>query len=168
MDFIKVGHVMNTHGIKGELKIKPLTDSVERFGEDILFYLGRKKDPVHITSFRDYKGLVYLRFKEFDHINQVLSYKNEYLYVEEKDRYPLEEGKYYIDDLLGCDIFDGEGKKIGVLKDVLTHSVHPIYEVNDGKGQIFYIPGVKEFVKKIDLENQRIIVQLIEGIRDED
>ena len=168
MDFIKVGHVMNTHGIKGELKIKPLTDSVDRFGEDIVFYLGRKKDPVHITNYRSYKGLVYLRFQEFDNINQVLLYKNEYLYVEEKDRYPLEEGKYYIDDLLESDILDEEGNKMGVLTDVLTHSANHIYEVKDLKGQIFYIPAVKEFVRKIDPENHEITVELIEGLRDED
>ncbi|MDD7383790.1 MAG: ribosome maturation factor RimM, partial [Peptoniphilaceae bacterium] len=94
MEYIVVGHIQNTHGIKGELKIKPLTDYIERFEEDVNYFLGDKKVKAKIESFRFYRGLVYLKFTDFDNINQVLPFKGQYLYVEKSDRFEIDDGRY--------------------------------------------------------------------------
>ena len=83
MEYIAVAEVLNTHGIKGCLKMRPLTDNIERFDEDICYYLGDKKVKVTIQNYRMYKGFLYVDFEEFNDINEVLGFKKQFLYIDE-------------------------------------------------------------------------------------
>ena len=162
MDYIKVGKIANTHGVRGELKIQSLTDYDERFSGKHSYYIGKEKKEVHIKSFRNHKGMLITAFDEFDNINQCEKYKGDYLYVSKEDRFDLPEDSYYIDDLIGFSVLY-KGEKIGVLKEIQTSYVNDIYIVDTPKGDIL-IPAVKEFILEINLENKEIIVDLIEGM----
>ena len=162
MDYIKVGKIANTHGVRGELKIQPLTDFEERFSEDHSYYIGEEKKEVHIKSFRNHKGMLIISFKDFDNINQCEKYKGDFLYVSKEDRYELPEDSYYVDDLIGFDVFE-EDEKLGVLKEIQTSYVNDVYIVKTSEGQIM-IPAVKEFILEVDLKERKILVELIEGM----
>ncbi|NMB15230.1 MAG: ribosome maturation factor RimM [Gallicola sp.] len=162
MDYIKVGKIANTHGVRGELKVQSLTDYDERFSEGHSYYIGEEKKEVHIKSFRNHKGMLIMVFEEFDNINQCEKYKGDFLYVSKEDRYELPEDSYYVDDLIGFEVLH-EGEKIGVLKEIQTSYVNDIYIVETPGGDIM-IPAVKEFILEINLEDKRIFVNLIEGI----
>ena len=96
MDYIQVGKIINTHGIKGELKIFPLTDNINRFDELMSVFIGDEKLKVNIEKVWYQKGIVIIKFKEFDDINQVLSYKDEYIYIDEEDKVQLPKDTYFI------------------------------------------------------------------------
>lgn len=162
MDYIKVGKVANTHGVRGELKIQSLTDYDERFSEEHSYYIGEEKKEVHIKSFKHHKGMLLMAFDEFDNINQCEKYKGDFLYVSKEDRFGLPEDSYYVDDLIGFEVYHA-GEKIGVLKEIQTSYVNDIYMVDTPKGDIM-IPAVKEFILDVDLEEKRITVDLIEGM----
>lgn len=164
MELIKVGQILNTHGIKGGLKIRPYTDFIDRFSEDITYYIGSIKNPVHIKSYREYKGLIYIDLAEYNDINDVIIFKGESLLISKEDRYELPEGLHYISDLIGLDVIDKNHGKIGVLKEVLETSANDVYLVDLGNNQEVLIPAVKEFVEDIDIENNIISVKLIEGM----
>lgn len=162
MEYIAVAEVLNTHGIKGCLKMRPLTDNIERFDEDICYYLGDKKIKVSIQNYRMYKGFLYMDFEEFNDINEVIGFKKQFLYIDEKDRYELKDGSYYIDDLVGLKAY-ANGEYIGELVEVISLYGNDVYRIkNDSIEHL--IPAVDEFIKKIDIENGLIDVVLIEGM----
>src|SRR5699024_3460264 len=164
MELIKVAQILNTHGIKGGLKIRPFTDFIDRFSEDITYYIDSENNPVHIENYRVYKGLVYINLKEYNDINDVLIFKGKNIYIDKKDRYELPEGLYYISDLIGFKIIDENDGEIGVLKEVLTTYANDVYVVDLGNSKEVLIPAVKEFIIDIDSQENKIFVKLIEGM----
>ncbi|WP_099203632.1 ribosome maturation factor RimM [Miniphocaeibacter massiliensis] len=163
MELIKVGYITNTHGIKGDIKIYPLTDYPERFDEKIDFYIEDEKTKVKIKKTRLHRGLVYVKLEGYNNINEVLKFKDKYIYINEEDRLELPEDIYYISDLVGMEIIDGD-KLIGVVKEVMSNQANDIYICEDKNKKEFMIPAVKEFIKNVDIKNGKIYTELIEGI----
>ncbi|WP_077367410.1 ribosome maturation factor RimM [Anaerosalibacter sp. Marseille-P3206] len=165
MDYIQVGKITNTHGIKGELKIFPLTDNINRFDELKSVFVGEAKTKVNIEKTWYKKDFVIIKFKEFDDINQVICYKDEYIYIDAEDKVKLPENAYFIFDIIGCKVVDIRGNSIGIVKDVMTNFSNDIYVVKDSKlGKEYLIPAVKQFVVDVDIEDKVITIEPIEGL----
>lgn len=165
MEYIKVGRIINTHGIRGELKVFPLTDNLDRFDDLKIVYIGNNKEKVEIEQVKYHKGLAIIKLKEFDNINQVLKFKDDFLYIDVEDKVELPEDHYFIFDIVDCNVYDTEGRKIGVVTDVLQYTSNDVYVVKDKeKNKEYLIPAVKEFVVDIDVENKKIIIDPIEGM----
>lgn len=160
-----MGKIVNTHGVKGELKIYPYTDDLDKFEDFEYFYVeGDGKKKYLIESARVHKNMVLIRLKGYEDINKVLGFINKNIYMERSDVEDDSEG-HYIVDLIGSEIYDDQGLLVGHLKDVLQNSAQDLYEiVKASDGQKFYLPVVDEFVKHIDIKNKKIIVHLIDGI----
>lgn len=165
MDYIKVGRIINTHGIKGELKIIPLTDNIDRFDDLKTSYLGDNKIKVEIDKVKYHKGFVIVKFKEYNNINDVIKYKDDFIYIDENDKVELPEDHYFIFDIVGCIVYDTEQNKIGKVTEVIQSVSNDVYVVKDIENYRDYlIPAVKEFVIEIDIENKTIIIDPIEGM----
>lgn len=165
MDYIKVGWIMNTHGIRGQLKVYPLTDDINRFSHLETVYLGKDKLKVEIEEVKYSKGLAIIKFKEFNDINEVLSFKENYIYIDEEDKMDLPDGSYYVFEIIDCVVFNTEGKKIGIVIDVIQSASNDIYVVkNFEEDKEYLIPAVKEFFVNIDIPNKKIIIDPIEGM----
>lgn len=163
MDYISIGKITNTHGIKGELKVYPLTDDIKRFDLLEKAYLGEEKIPVNLESVKYHKNLAILKFKEYNNINEVLDLKDYYIYVDEDGRVELPEGHFFIYEILDSQVFDLDENPLGFLRDIIQGPGNDVYLIKDGEKE-YLIPAVGEFVKKIDLENKRIYIQPIEGM----
>lgn len=163
MDYISIGKITNTHGIKGELKVYPLTDDIKRFDLLEKAYLGEEKIPVNLESVKYHKNLAILKFKEYNNINEVLDLKDYYIYVDEDGRVELPEGHFFIYEILDSQVFDLDDNPLGFLRDIIQGPGNDVYLIKDGEKE-YLIPAVGEFVKKIDLENKRIYIQPIEGM----
>ncbi len=165
MDYIKVGKIINTHGIKGEVKVFPLTDNIERFDALKKVYLGENKIEIEIENVKYHKGLAILKFKEFNNINDVLNFKDHFIYIDEKDKVELPKDHYFVFDLVGCIVYNTKGEKIGIVDEVLQYAANDVYVVKDEeKNKNYLIPAVKEFVIKVDINNKEIIIDPIEGM----
>lgn len=167
MEKVIVGQIINTHGIKGELKIKLSTDFVtERFQKNAHLYIDNHGEMLDMTvlSYRFHKGNVLVSFQDHQDINLVEKYKGCKLYAE-KNLELLEDDEYYIGDLIGCEVYNHHDF-IGVVQDVQLYDHHDIFVVQ-GKQKIM-IPYVDAFVKEINIDTKRIDVSLIEGFYDED
>ena len=160
-----MGKIVNTHGVKGEVKLYPFSDDLDQFEDFEYFYLeGEGKTKFIILSTRVHKNMVLVKFKGFDDINKVLEMIGKNVYIERKDVPDDGEG-HYIVDLIGCEIFDDQGEFIGHLEDVLQNSAQDLYVIRKvSDNQTFYLPVVDVFVKNIDIKNRKITVHLIEGI----
>lgn len=161
MDKIKVGKIINTHGLKGELKVLALTDDENRFNDLNEIYIENNK--YNIENVRYNKNFPMIKLKNYSDINDVLKFKDKYIYISEDDLVELEEDSYFIFQIKGLKVFTVDGLEVGIVKDVLTPGANDVYVVK-GKDKDHLIPAVKEFIEKIDLENGKIIIKPIEGL----
>ena len=167
MDNVIIGQIVNTHGIRGELKVKISTDFIEeRFkkGNHLIIDSHGQYIDMTVKSYRIHKGHILVLFEGYENINLVEKYKGCTL-LAKKDLDLLEEGEYYIGDLIGCEVYD-KGELIGKVSDVHLYDHHDVLVVK-GKKKIM-IPYVEAFVKDEDIDNKRIDVELIEGFYNDD
>lgn len=163
--YTAIGSITNTHGIRGELKIFPLTDNIERFDFLDHAYIGEEKTKVNIEKVRYHKNLVIIKFKEFNDINEVLKFKESYIYVDDDEKVVLPEDHFFIHDLLGSEVFDIDSNLVGTLVDVLKGSSQDVYVVKDmEKNKEYLIPSIKEFIIQVNIEDKKIIIDPIEGM----
>ncbi len=165
MEKVIIGKIVNTHGIKGELKIENRTDfSDVRFEKGATIFIDDQTFTV--ATHRVHKGYDLVSLEGYQDINKVEHLKGQLVYVL-KDEELLEEGEYYIDDLIDCEVYNND-ELIGPVIDVYDNTYQSILHV-DNNGQKVLIPYVEAFIKEIDIDGKRIDVSLIEGfINDED
>ncbi len=165
MKYTIIGKIINSHGIRGEVKVYPLTDDIERFSDLQRVYIGDSKKELGLKTVKYHKGFPIIGFNEFDDINQILHYKDQYIFVDDEDRITLPKDHYFIYDLVNCDVFDMSDQKIGYISDVIQNIGNDVYLVKDDiKNKEYLIPAVKEFIKDVDIENKRILIDPIEGM----
>lgn len=165
MDYTIVGKIINTHGIKGELKIFPLTDNINRFDFLKNAYIGEKRLSVQIEKVKYHKNFVILKLNGFNDINEVLSFKDNYIYVDEEGRVKLPENHFFIYDLVGCQVVDMESNILGTIKDVIQAYSNDVYVIKAVEGNKEYlIPAVKQFVIDVNIVDKKIIIDPIEGM----
>lgn len=155
-----VGRIIGTHGIKGELKVKSDT-SFDRFKIGNKLYI-EKQIPIIVNSVRIHKGMVLITVNDLKNINDVLEYVNKDIYVPH-DRSELKDGEYYYEDLIGLQCFNQINENIGVVNDLIEVPQGLILEIKK-ESKTFMVPYVKQFVKKIDLENKQMFIEEIEGL----
>lgn len=166
MEFIEVAKIVNSHGIKGSVKIYLLTNDFKRFKENSNFYID-KKIKVTVKSVKSLnKDYAIITFNEYDNINDILNFKNLSIFVDEKDVKILPKDEFYIYKLIGVNVYNQDDVFIGRVKDVLQTLANDVYQI-DYNGKDIYIPAVKEFIKAIDIENSFMKVNFIKGMLDD-
>lgn len=160
MNYIEVGKIVNTHALKGEVKIKSYS-SVDRFKVNNILYMGNEYVEVKIKSHRFTEGFHYCIFYNYEDINLILPFKNKFLYIKESDLEPLEEDEYYIKDLIDMKVYNEDKKYIGIVKDVTEYPANYMLEILKEDGKISLVPFRKEFIVDV---NEVIIIHEIEGL----
>lgn len=168
MAYIEIGKAINTHGLKGELKIDSWSDFDEvRYTPGNTVYLEKDGEAVPFTvkSYRPHKGFALVAFKELGDINAAEPYKGSIVLIDEKDRPDLPEGEYYFDELIGLMVEDEDGRHIGeVIAVEETNGAQDNLRVKRENNSDVLIPYVDEFIVKIDPEVKVITVHVIEGL----
>ena len=168
LDYFRVGVISNSHGVKGEVKVHPTTDDINRFKNLETVFLeenGNMKE-LHIKSVKFVKHMVVLGFEEFDNMNDILELKGMELYVDRENAIPLKEGEFYISDMIGADIITDDEKHFGTLKDVLKTGANDVYVVESDDEKEVLLPSIPECVLEKDLENKVIKVHIMDGLLD--
>ncbi|MDI9475950.1 MAG: ribosome maturation factor RimM [Natronincolaceae bacterium] len=161
---LRVGKIINTHGIKGDLKVLPLTDYMERFEELDWVYLDGNNEKFYIRNVKYMPTVVLLSFKGYEDINLVKKFRDRYLLIDESQRRDLPEDTHYIADIVGLDVYTVENKHIGKVKDIIQTGSNEVYVIEDENDKEIMIPAVKEFIIDIRLDERKIIIDPIEGM----
>jgi len=163
---LEVGQIVNTFGIKGFVKIYPFVNDINRFDDLKKIYVKTKnqENELEIEEVKYQKNMVLIKFKGIETPEDANKLRNAYVLIDRKDAIPLEEGEFFIADLLGLPVFLDTGEKLGVLDDIYNTGSSDIYVVKNELGKQFLLPYIDDVIKKIDLENSKIIVHLIEGL----
>lgn len=168
MKYIKIGKIINTHGIKGELKISSCSDfDAERYqkGNTVYIAYSEKYLPFQVQSFRTHQGYSLVSFQNALNINDVEQYKGCMIYMDAADRKPLGNGQYYRDQLLGLKAVDEEGHEIGnvsAVEETCPGQRH-LRVQREGKNDAL-IPYIPFFIKRVDLEQKCIVIHVEEGL----
>lgn len=162
--FLNVGQIVNTHGLKGEVKVLPLTEDVDRFNylEKVII------DDVerNIEGVKFQKDRVILKIEGIDSIEDAERYKQKYLTIPRERAIELPEDTYFIADLIGCKVYDTAGFEYGKVYDVIKTGSNDVYWVKGNKEVL--IPVLKEIVLEIDVENEKIVIRPVGEWQDED
>ncbi|WP_173916503.1 ribosome maturation factor RimM [Halobacillus sp. Marseille-Q1614] len=164
-----VGQIINTHGIKGEVKVRRITDFEERFKPGQLLYWVNDKNNVKeltVKSHRVHKGFDLLTFEGHSSINDVEQYRDGYLKVPKSEQEELGDHEFYFHEIIGSEVFLMNDEKVGEVKEILTPGANDVWVVRRHKQKDVLIPYIEQVVKEVDVENKRVIIDPIEGLLD--
>lgn len=166
MDFLEIGKIINTHGLKGEVKISVWTDAPDDF-ENLRYVLTKSGDEekrLNISGIKYQKNNIIVKFREINSIEDAQNYKNAVLYVPKSELGELPENVYYIADLIDSEIFSETGEKIGVLRDVFSTGSNDVYDIKRENAKNLLVPIIDGVVKSVDTDNKKIVIKIPEGL----
>jgi 16S rRNA processing protein RimM len=162
--FLLIGEVMKPHGVRGEVRVMPHTDVPERFTWLEIVYLGEKNpQPVAVETVRLHQNLVLLKLVGYDDRDAADSLRGQWLQVPMEEAIPLEEGEYYLFQLIGLAVYSDEGEHLGELTQVLETGANNVFVVSGGERDIL-LPDTDEVIVEIDFENGRLTAHLLPGL----
>lgn len=164
--FLQVGVISSTHGVRGEVKVFPTTDDKNRFKKlkKVILDTGKEQMPLEIEGVKFFKQFAILKFKGIDNINDIEKYKGRSLLVERANAVRLRKDEYFIADMIGMDVYTEDGAIFGKLTDVMETGANDVYVVETTKGQEVLIPAIKQCILEVDVEAGKMVVHLLEGL----
>lgn len=169
MNWFNVGKIVNTHGIRGEVRVISQTDFPEEryaIGNKLALFMPGSQKPEYliIASHRRHKNFDLLTFEHHPNMNDVEKYRDGILKVSEDQLGDLNEGEYYYHEIIGCEVVTLEGVGIGKVTEILETGANDVWTVSPEKGKPHYIPYIDDVVKEIDIDNKKIIIDALEGL----
>lgn len=163
---LQVGVISSTHGIRGEVKVFPTTDDVNRFKKlkTVILDTGKEQLTLEVQGVKFFKQFVIVKFKGIDNINDIEKYKGMSLYVERKDAVPLGQDEYYIADLIDMQVYLEDGTEFGVVTDVLETGANEVYVIDSKEHGEVLLPAIKQCVRSIDIESRKMTIHLLDGL----
>lgn len=162
--FLETGKITGTHGLKGEVRVQPWADSPEFLTEFDELYLDNGARKIVIISSRVHKGMLIMKIKGVDSIEDADRLRNRILYMN-RDDVELEDGAYFIQDLIGLDVIDDDtGERLGTLADVSETGANDVYHVRTGDGREVLIPVIPDVVREISLEDGCVRIFRMKGL----
>lgn len=165
-----VGVIVNTHGIRGDLKILSKTDFAEdRFAPGNQLYMVNEQTgeqlKVTVESFREQKGMYYIHLEGFNNINEVEKYKGWVLKITEEQQGELEDGEYFYHQIIDCEVVTDEGVVLGKITDILSPGANDVWVVKPyEKGKDILLPVIDPVILNVDIKQKKVLVHIIEGL----
>lgn len=166
VDYFEIGHIDNTHALKGELKVRNYSNNPKRF-EELSKILVDKKDgflEYEIENVRYQKEIVLLKLKEVDSIEEAEKLKGHSIYIKREDAQKLNEDEYYIADLIGSEVYEGD-TLLGILDNIFTAGAADVYVIKQKGKDDLLLPALKSVIIDTDVENKKIHVVVPEGLK---
>lgn len=169
MEWLNVGKIVNTHGVRGEVRVISRTDFPEKryaTGSKLGLFMPKSTEPLMLTveTHRKHKKFDLLTFENHTNINEVEHYRDGILKVSKDELQELGEHEFYHYEIIGCTVVDMEGIVIGKVTEILDTGANDVWEVKPEEGKPHYIPYIEDVVKEIDVANKKIIIDPLEGL----
>lgn len=165
-NYLRIGVITTTHGIKGEVKVFPTTDDINRFEylKEVFLDTGKEYLALEVEQVRYFKQLIILKFKGINNINDIEKYKGKDLLVSREEAIELKEDEYFICDLINSEVYTDEGNELGILTEVLTSAANDVFVVKTKDNKEILLPFIKQCIIDIDIGKKKIIVHLMDGL----
>lgn len=164
-----VGIIVNTHGIKGEVKVKRITDFPERFQVGNTLYVQKQEEkpiPLIVDGHRIHKQFDLLRFEGKHTIQDVEHMKGAYLKIKEEQLTALPDNEYYYHEIIGCHVYTITGENLGIIDSILSPGANDVWVVKNKEGKEILIPYIEDVVKDVHVHDKKVVIELMEGLLD--
>ncbi|MDU6114029.1 MAG: ribosome maturation factor RimM [Paeniclostridium sordellii] len=163
----KIGQIVKTQGLKGEVRVYSTTDDIYRFDDLNTFYIGKDFNTEYKAERVRYKGnLVIMKIKGIDSVEIAEKLKGKNIYVSREESRELEEDEFFIADMIGMEVYTVDNVYVGTLEDVLQYSANDVYVIKGEGDKEYLIPAVMKFVPEIDMEERKMVIDPIKGMLD--
>jgi 16S rRNA processing protein RimM len=168
VDYLRVGVITSPHGLRGDVKVFPTTDDVNRFKKLKKAYIdtGKEKMPVTVEQVRFFKNMVILKFKEMNRIEDCEPFRNKDILITRDQAVKLNPDENFIADLIGLKVLTDEGEEFGTVKDILQTAANDVYVIEGPEGKEYLFPSIKECILNVDLEAGTVTVHIMDGLLD--
>ena len=165
-EYFEIGQIVNTFGVKGMVKVNPFTDDISQFEKMKSILIDKKETLIEmqIEEVKYSKNQILLKLKGIETIEEAEKYRNCYLKLPREKAKKLPKDTYFIADLIGLDVYTEEGNFLGKVDDIYNSGASDIYVIKNELGKQILLPAIKEVIKQIDLEQEKIIVHLLKGL----
>jgi len=160
-EFITIGKVLASWGIKGKLKVEVATDLPQRFNPSSTVYINQQPMTIESTEWRKRKAII--KLGTVDSIEDAEKLRGQLIEIHHSQLHPLPEGQYYHFQLIGLEVRTTQGELLGNITEVLTTPSNDNYVVSGAKGEIL-IPAIEDVIKSIDLKKGRLVIEPLEGL----
>lgn len=165
MESILIGKIVNTHGIKGEVKVYPYTDDIDNLSKIKEVYFDEKLNDKHkVKSCKIQKNMLIIKLEGINIVEEAAKLKDTNLYIIKEDISDIED-TYYVEDLIGMDVIDEKEQVIGTITYVFNTGANDVYEIKTLDNKDIYIPAIKDVVKKVDVKNKKMYIEMMEGLQ---
>ena len=158
---LEIGKIVNTFGIKGEVKVYPYTDDINQFKKIKKVYINNEEKEIESVKF--HKNNVILKIKGIDNMTEAENLRDTVIEANRSNK-KLPENTYYIADLIDLDVYTDENNFLGKVKDIYNTGANDIYSIETPEGKEILLPAIKDVIKQIDIENKKIIVHILKGL----
>lgn len=169
-DFLAVGQIVGTHGVRGEMRINPWADSPEFLKQfKTLYYDAEGKSSVRVVSSRPHGNIVLMKLEGIDTVEAASAMRNKRLYMRRSDA-RLDDGVYFIEELIGCEVFDAddESRRYGKISDVSETGANDVWHITADDGREYLIPAIPSVVIDTDIKDNRVLIRPMKGIFDDE
>lgn len=165
---LRVGVITSTHGIKGEVKVFPTTDDMDRFNSLKKCILDMKKEQLEleVDGVKFFKQFAILKFKGYNDINDVQTFLKKDLLVSREHAVKLQPGEFFICDLIGANVVTDDGTELGELTDIIQTGANDVYEVTRKDHSQILLPSIPQCILHKDVENGVVTVHILKGLLD--
>lgn len=164
--FLETGKIVGTHGIKGMVRVQPWCDSGEFLKQFKSFYTDKNgENRLDVKSVQPHGNVVLMALEGVETIEAAEALRNKVIYIDRKDA-KLPEGRYFIDDLLGCAVFDADsGENLGEITDISPTGANDVWHITR-EGTEYLVPAIDEVLVQVDVENSKVTIRPLKGIFD--
>jgi len=166
----EIGIITKPQGVRGELRVFPTTDDPSRFtlleGKEIFLHQNDTQRGYKLLQARLHKGLVLVKLEGVNDRNTAETLAKAIINIPDELAVSLEEGEYFVRDLIGLNVVTEDGEAVGVLSKVIHTNANDVYVIDQAEGDSFMIPAIKSVVLGVSLTDKRMTVHLIDGLRD--
>lgn len=165
-EYLEIGQIVNTNGLKGMLKVRPLTDDLTRFDDLETVYIDMHKELIEfkVQEVRYSKNMVLLKLEGIDDIDEAEKFRNLYIKINREDAVDLDENSYFIVDIIGSQVYTEKDELLGKITEVLELKSNDVYVVKNAEGKEILLPAIEDVIKNIDIENKKVIIHLMDGL----
>ena len=166
-EYLRIGIITSPHGIKGEVKVFPSTDDPERFLQvkDVVVETAKGRQTMQIQGTKYFKNMVILKLSGINSMNEAELFRNADILIHRSQSAPLEEGHYFIVDLIGLEVYEKE-RHVGTVTDFLQTGANNVYVVTKEDGKELLLPDIPDCILKVDIEENRLEVYILPGLED--
>lgn len=163
MEYIKIGQIVNTHGLDGQIKLNMYTENLDDIKKyNIYLEKGKVFEKLNVLEIKKHKNQIILKIEDIDNFEKAESLKNKYVYIKDsemREKNVLNKNEYFIKDLIGLEVLDEDLNKIGILKDVLELYTD-VYVIERENKKDLLVPAIKQYVKEINIKENKMKIKL--------